>query len=169
MKWASKNSNKKSFEHRSGNQGFTIVELLIVVVVIAILAAITIVSYNGIQSRAQQSRYVQTAQSILKKVEIYKTTVGSYPVFTDNTLTDLYTSLPGAPKEAQLPPNLQIFYTSNASSYSYNDVKDAADGKYSGIPQQSYIAQICATNNGYRILVPDTVNQTILNQTIGSC
>ena len=36
-------------------KGFTIVELLIVVVVIAILAAITIVSYNGIQARANDS------------------------------------------------------------------------------------------------------------------
>ena len=33
--------------------GFTIVELLIVIVVIGILAAITIVAYNGIQSRAR--------------------------------------------------------------------------------------------------------------------
>jgi prepilin-type N-terminal cleavage/methylation domain-containing protein len=33
-------------------QGFTIVELLIVVIVIAILAAITIVAYNGITNRA---------------------------------------------------------------------------------------------------------------------
>ncbi|NCO10935.1 prepilin-type N-terminal cleavage/methylation domain-containing protein, partial [Candidatus Saccharibacteria bacterium] len=32
--------------------GFTIVELLIVVVVIAILAAITLVSYNGITGQA---------------------------------------------------------------------------------------------------------------------
>jgi prepilin-type N-terminal cleavage/methylation domain-containing protein len=37
---------------QSKARGFTIVELLIVIVVIAILAAITIVAYNGIQSRA---------------------------------------------------------------------------------------------------------------------
>jgi len=36
--------------------GFTIVELLIVIVVIGILAAITIVSYNGIQDRARTAQ-----------------------------------------------------------------------------------------------------------------
>lgn len=46
----------------SRNRGFTIVELLIVIVVIAILAAITIVAYNGIQNRA----YDTTVQSDLK-------------------------------------------------------------------------------------------------------
>ena len=37
---------------RVGTDGFTIVELLIVIVVIGILAAITIVAYNGLQKRA---------------------------------------------------------------------------------------------------------------------
>ncbi|MNQ19996.1 Fimbrial protein precursor [compost metagenome] len=37
-------------------KGFTIVELLIVIVIIGILAAITIVAYNGIQDRARQSK-----------------------------------------------------------------------------------------------------------------
>lgn len=41
--------------------GFTIVELLIVIVVIGILAAITIVAYNGVQNRARDT----TAQSDL--------------------------------------------------------------------------------------------------------
>lgn len=53
--------------------GFTIVELLIVVVVIAILAAITIVSYNGINSRAMQSAAESMAQQVGKKVLFYAT------------------------------------------------------------------------------------------------
>lgn len=37
-------------------RGFTIVELLIVIVVIGILAAITVVAYNGIQERARDTQ-----------------------------------------------------------------------------------------------------------------
>ena len=51
--------------------GFTIVELLIVVVVIAILAAITIVSYNGITNRANASAAASTAASLQKKAEVF--------------------------------------------------------------------------------------------------
>ncbi len=40
----------------SHSTGFTIVELLIVIVVIGILAAITIVAYNGIQDRAKTAK-----------------------------------------------------------------------------------------------------------------
>ena len=46
--------------------GFTIVELLIVIVVIAILAAISIVAYNGIQDRARQSK-IRTDLSLYLK------------------------------------------------------------------------------------------------------
>jgi prepilin-type N-terminal cleavage/methylation domain-containing protein len=60
---------KNHFTNKS--QGFTIVELLIVVVVIAILAAITIVSYNGIQARASYSKKVAEMSTIVKKVNEY--------------------------------------------------------------------------------------------------
>ena len=51
------------------NHGFTIVELLIVIVVIGILAAIVIVAYNGIQDRAQNNAKIQAAHQIAKAFE----------------------------------------------------------------------------------------------------
>lgn len=61
--------------------GFTIVELLIVVVVIAILAAITIVSYNGITKRAETASLKSELGQTAKKLGIAKTTAGddAYP------------------------------------------------------------------------------------------
>lgn len=47
-------------------RGFTIVELLIVIVVIAILAAISIVAFTGIQQRGRDSTRAADAANIIK-------------------------------------------------------------------------------------------------------
>jgi prepilin-type N-terminal cleavage/methylation domain-containing protein len=59
--------------------GFTIVELLIVIVVIAILATISIVAYNGIQSRARDSARLNNAKDITGSLERYYVFNGNYP------------------------------------------------------------------------------------------
>ena len=64
-------------------RGFTIVELLIVIVVIAILAAITIVAYNGIQNRAVNSQTVTEANQAVKLLKAYYATNSSYPAITN--------------------------------------------------------------------------------------
>ncbi len=61
-------------KQREKTSGFTIIELLIVIVVIAILATITIIAYNGIQSRAQVATVRANLSSYVKKIETYKTT-----------------------------------------------------------------------------------------------
>jgi prepilin-type N-terminal cleavage/methylation domain-containing protein len=59
--------------------GFTIVELLIVIVVIGILAAITIVSYNGVTARANTASAQSAAQVVANKAELYNSDVSHYP------------------------------------------------------------------------------------------
>lgn len=59
--------------------GFTIVELLIVIVVIAILAAITVVAYTNSQNRAYDSAVESDIASITKKMELVKVDLGHYP------------------------------------------------------------------------------------------
>lgn len=64
---------------RGRQSGFTIVELLIVIVVIAILAAITIVAYNGIQQRARTTQTTSALTAWIKGIKLYRADKGAWP------------------------------------------------------------------------------------------
>ncbi len=66
--------------------GFTIVELLIVIVVIAILAAISIVAYNGIQGRARASAHAHAASQAEREIMTYALQQNSESISLSNTL-----------------------------------------------------------------------------------
>jgi prepilin-type N-terminal cleavage/methylation domain-containing protein len=75
-------------------QGFTIVELLIVIVVIGILAALVITTYSGIQSKGRNSKRVTDIQNIQTNLEAYFQTAGNYPSLTNmNTTSWLSTNM----------------------------------------------------------------------------
>ena len=63
--------------------GFTIVELLIVIVVIGILAAITIVSFNGVQQKAREATIRSDLASIQKAMLLYRGELGVLPPGAD--------------------------------------------------------------------------------------
>ena len=69
--------------------GFTIVELLIVIVVIAILAAISIVAYNGIQTRGNNAAAGTSAATVAKKIEAFNSITTAYPVQGTSVATQL--------------------------------------------------------------------------------
>ncbi|MCB9820037.1 prepilin-type N-terminal cleavage/methylation domain-containing protein [Candidatus Nomurabacteria bacterium] len=58
---------------------FTIVELLIVIVVIAVLASLTVVSYNGIRDRADEASVRVDLTNNRKKLLEYKAANGQFP------------------------------------------------------------------------------------------
>lgn len=70
---------KHNSTHSSSRSGFTIVELLIVIVVIAILAAITTVAYNGIQDRAVNTQRISAAKEYQKIINTYIINRSVYP------------------------------------------------------------------------------------------
>lgn len=67
---------------KSWQRGFTIVELLIVIVVIGILAAITIVAYNGVQNRAHAAAAQSDLTGAKKKFLLAQIDSGGFPTVT---------------------------------------------------------------------------------------
>lgn len=73
---------KKSDPFRGG---FTIIELLVVIVVIGVLAAITIVSYAGVNNRATVASLQSDLSTAAQQLKMYMTEYGSYPTALDGS------------------------------------------------------------------------------------
>ena len=124
----------------SRSRGFTLIELLIVISVIAILALITIVAYNGLQQRAQYNKVAADLTQLEKVIMIARINAG------DKTLAELtgkyYTSGPCAsiplnvePIKANRTTNTQVdqcwtnylYFLDQISQYSGTNVRDLTD------------------------------------------
>lgn len=108
------------------NAGFTIVELLIVIVVIGILAAITVVAFNGIQNRGYDTAVQSDLANFAKKIEIIKADTGSYPSSLNNTMGFKFS------KNAygQDVQNSNVRYCYNSSNDSYILLSNSKSNNY---------------------------------------
>lgn len=64
---------------KSKQSGFTIVELLIVIVVIGILATLVIVTFSGVQQKARDTKRETDAKALSSQLEVFYANNGSYP------------------------------------------------------------------------------------------
>lgn len=90
--------------------GFTIVELLIVIVIIAILATITVVAYNGITQRADNTRRIAAAKEWYKRIQAYTAANTAYPPGALNNHACLGT---GYPTDLDVNPDEDCLGTGN--------------------------------------------------------
>ena len=79
-------------------RGFTIIELLIVIAIIAILAGLVITNYQGAQAKARDNIRVTNINSISSKLEEYHNENGAYPNTFDAS------TFPGIDETALLDP-----------------------------------------------------------------
>ncbi len=91
---------------KAAAKGFTIVELLIVIVVIGILAALVIVTYNGIQQKARDTERKTDINALHGQLEPYQAQNGKYPTLVNvNDPTWRATNMKGLDHAALADPN----------------------------------------------------------------
>lgn len=73
------------------SRGFTIVELLVVIVTIGILAGIVIVMYSGVQQASRESRVSEQLAQSRKKMELERVSTGKWP-FEDAVRNEIVTN-----------------------------------------------------------------------------
>lgn len=109
--------------HRK-QQGFTIVELLIVIVVIGILAALVVTTFTGIQQKARDTERQTDIKAIHGQLEAYYAQNGAYPAMADvNDTTWRSTNMKGLDPEALKDPKgstQALAATVSTTSYGYD-------------------------------------------------
>jgi general secretion pathway protein G len=112
-------------------QGFTIVELLIVIVVIGILAGLVITTFNGIQQKGRDTERQTDIKAIYGQVEAYYAQNGYYPSLTQlNTATFRSDNLKGLDDAALKDPKgsaATLVASPVAASYAYEATPASCD------------------------------------------
>lgn len=123
------------------DQGFTIVELLIVIVVIGILAALVLNSFQGVQARARDTERRTDINALATQLEVYYNDNGGYPALANITDTSATpwasTNLKGLDLEALKDPK-GVLYGGTGATYTYTPLPANCTGATGATPCTSF-------------------------------
>jgi type II secretion system protein G len=144
------------------NKGFTIVELLIVIVVIGILAGLVITTYNGIQQKARNTERTTDLKTFQSQLEAYNANNGRYPTATDlsttgsSNVTWIAANLKGMDKETLSDPK------ANPHDFSLLNTGTGTANKYTYVPSPSGCDNSATDCASYKLYaVPEGGGSTI--------
>ncbi len=82
--------------NRKSRLGFTLIEILIVVAIIAILASVVLIGLGPLQRQGRDARRISDLKQVQTGLELYYNKEGQYPPSTGNWATDIITALKAA-------------------------------------------------------------------------
>lgn len=116
--------------------GFTIVELLIVIVVIGILAALVVTTFAGVQRKARNAERESDIKAVHTQLEAGFQELNSYPTLTEiNDSTWRATNMKSLDAEALKDPKgtaQTLLATATSTAYGYTVTKDDGSACTSG-------------------------------------
>ncbi len=89
---------------KKAQQGFTIIELLIVIAIIAILAGLVLNNFQGAQAKARDTQRVTDINNVHSKLEEYYNDNNAYPALTGVTSANVTTTFPGIDAQSWVDP-----------------------------------------------------------------
>lgn len=139
-------------------RGFTIVELLIVIVVIGILAGLVVTTYAGVQDRARDAQRKSDITAIQKALELYHIDHGAFPACSNSPYVSgdprgsCYSSSPGlvsalVPRYTSELPVDPINSTEYRYRYFYGS-KKTSDTTYAASSDDNYILVVGYESQG---------------------
>lgn len=136
-------------------QGFTIVELLIVIVVIGILAGLVITTYNGIQQKARNTERTTDLKTFQSQLEAYYANIGYYPSSADlgstgsSNITFIQANMKGMDKETLRDPSVTA--GTDQAGYGLANSVPSAVGKYAYVPSPADCTDSGTTCTSYKL------------------
>jgi prepilin-type N-terminal cleavage/methylation domain-containing protein len=161
-------SVKDLSRHKKAEQGFTIIELLIVIVVLVVLVVLIITTYGGIQEKNRNLTRQNNLEAIHQQIEIYFNQAGHYPSRADmNNSTWLAKNLknlnpkllidPSSPTESE-----SLVATATSKAYAYEptqiDGVSSCENKDTTCAKYTLIATYEGTVNGSAKLTIQSTN-----------
>lgn len=104
---------KKLMKNR---KGFTLIELIVVIAILGILAAILIPQFGGFQEKARQKAVLAEARTLATAIDAYKAETSNYP--------DSKTDLEGFVNKASVPGDMSEIGAMGGFTYTSITEKD---------------------------------------------
>lgn len=103
-------------------KGFTLIELMITISIVAIISAIGLVSYSQTQKIARDARRKEDLRSLAIAIELYYQKIKTYPPVLASLKPNYINNIPTDPKDKlPYPYSLQSGYTLCATLENVND------------------------------------------------